>query len=282
MTVPVPAPTDAAARLAGAPDIAAFLSVWLEGGLLDGAAAETFRHYYGSFQRSFTGRTRRYYASQIAEAEALLRAQPGARVLEVGCGLGTESLWLALQGGDVTGIDLRADRVAGAQARLAVMQRLGHAQRCRFQFASVFDLPAGAQYDLIWMEQTFHHLEPREQIVRKIASLLAPGGHLVISEANAWNPALQLELLIRRGLPRVIQLTGDDGRAHPYGVERVTTAANLRRLFADAGVVCESIRHFRMFPNRPVFDRFSAFETAPGTAAILPLFLYYNYVGVRR
>ena len=283
MTTELPGrPTPLGLRFLMAKDIAAFLGLWLqERSLLKGKAAETFDTYYGSFRRSFPARMQRFYRRQIAEAESMVR--PGGRVLEIGCGLGTESLWLAMRGAHVIAIDVREDRLTGARERAAVLQReINRDLFCHFAARSVLELPEHGTFDLIWMEQTFHHLEPRADVVRKVASLLAPGGHLVISEANAWNLPLQAQLLLRRGLPRVEQLKRDDGTSVPYGVERITTAAAIREAFAHQGVECQSVRYFRMFPNHPAFDVLSGVEAAPSLAGIAPLFTHFNYVGARR
>lgn len=275
-------PTALGRRFEASTDIAAFLSVWLqERSLLQGAAATTFDTYYGSFRRSFPPRIQRFYRGQIVEAEALVR--PGGRVLEIGCGLGTESMWLALRGAHVVAIDVREDRLSAARERAVVLQReLGRDLFCHFAARSVLELPEHATFDLIWMEQTFHHLEPRVDVVRKLASLLAPGGRVVISEANAWNLPLQAQLLLRRGLPRVTLLTREDGTKVPYGLERITTATAIREAFASHGVACQSVRYFRMFPNHPAFDVLAGLEAAPALSGVAPLFTHFNYVGAKR
>lgn len=269
-------------RFEQATDIAAFLSVWLEErGLLQGEAAATFGTYYASFLRSFPLRMQRFYRDQIAEAAALVK--PGRRLLEIGCGLGTESLWLALRGAHVVAVDVREDRLGAARERHAVLQReLGRDLFCHFSHASVLDLPAHATFDLIWLEQTFHHLEPRVDVVRKIAQLLSPGGHVVISEANALNLPLQAQLLLRRGWPRVEMMDMGEGRKHPYGVERITTANAIKTAFAREGVTTRSVRHFRMFPNSPAFDALAPLEQAAAFRALPFLYTHFNYVGERQ
>lgn len=274
--------TELGAAFETAPDIAAFLKVWLSIDVLTGEPAAAFEAYYGGYRRKFPERMQRVYAGQIAEAEELVRRLPGLLVLEVGCGLGTESLWLAMAGARVTGIDLRPDRLTAAEARRRLLQQnLGRKLDCRFRLSSLLDLPERPNFDLIWMEQTFHHLEPRARMVAKAARLLKPGGHVVISEANAWNAPLQAQLFLRRGLPKVRTMRGADGREHQYGDERITTAGAIRRAFARCGVGPVSLRYFRMFPNRAVFDRLAWFETAPALRNAAPLFTHFNYVGVR-
>jgi len=260
-----------------------FLAGWLENDWLTGADASAFNTYYGSYRRSFSPRARAHYALQMTEIEGRVMANPGARVLEVGCGMGTESLWLGLQGADITGVDVRPDRLAVAVARHGVLEeQVSRKVPCRFSGISLLDFPDDEKFDFIWMEQTFHHLEPRAQAAAKIAGLLKPGGEVVISEANAWNPFLQAQLFLRRGLPKVVTMIADDGTSIAYGDERVTTAGGLRRTLARVGIAQVSVRHFRAFPNRAVFQPFAGVERALAAAHIVPLLTHFNYVGVAR
>jgi 2-polyprenyl-3-methyl-5-hydroxy-6-metoxy-1,4-benzoquinol methylase len=270
----------AASELVQAGDIAAFLSAWLTNDLLEGDVHATLDAYYQSAKRSFSGRMRRYYRNQIREAEAFVTESPHCQVLEVGCGLGTESLWLALKGAAMTAIDVRPERIACARARQQVVERqLERQLACTFDCASLFDLDTARSYDLIWMEQTFHHLEPREAVLDRIAGLLVPGGHVVISEANALNPFLQVQLFRRRGLPRVVTFADEQGRTHAYGDERIVSAGTLEGALAKRGFTCLAQRHFRIFPNHPLFDRFGDIEARLEGHAPAPLFTHFNYVG---
>src|SRR6266436_9663824 len=75
-----------------------------------------------------------------------LRVKPGARVLDVGCGVGRWSRLLAAKGADVTGIDLSPTMVEQAQRR-AVTE--GLADRCRFRVQDLSRLEIEGQFDLV-------------------------------------------------------------------------------------------------------------------------------------
>ncbi len=273
--------TDLALAVERCRDVADFLAVWLRTPRLPPREQSVLEAYYGSYIRHFPPRVRRHFAEQTRELMQTLAERPGARVLEVGCGCGTESLWMALHGATVHGIDIRNDRLEVARARRDVLSRaLGVELRCTFEDRSLFDLDI-EPVDVVWMENTFHHLEPRAQVVRRIARLLRPGGRVIVAEANALNVPLQLALLRQRGLKTVDVFVDADGRRHPYGVERITTAKRLAGLFAREGIVCRSTRHFRMFPNRPIFDRLAPIERLAEHRYLRPLATTYTYVGER-
>jgi hypothetical protein len=77
-------------------------------------------------------------------------------------------------------------------------------------------------------------------------------------------------------------MTADDGTSIAYGDERVITAGGLRRTLARIGIAQVSVRHFRAFPNRAVFQPFAGVERALAAAHIVPLLTHFNYVGVAR
>ncbi|MDP6620872.1 MAG: class I SAM-dependent methyltransferase [Alphaproteobacteria bacterium] len=259
--------------------IAEFLAWWFAEPRLPATEQAVLEEYYASFRRSFGPRMRRLYGTQVREAENLVRAAPGLRVLEVGCGLGSESLWLALQGARVTALDVRPDRLAAARTRQAVLEAaLGRHLDLDFAATPLLEFEP-EPFDLVWLEQTFHHLEPRDAVVPHLARLVAPGGYLAISEANALNPLLQAELLWRRGLPRVARRPGPDGQDMLYGVERVTTAGAIRRSFAGQGITCLALRRFRIFPNRPAFEILAALEAGLERNWLAPLLTHFNYLG---
>ena len=148
-----------------------------------------------------------------------------------------------------------------ARARKAVLEAaLGRPLPLTILTRSVLDLETGDGFDIVWMQQTFHHLEPREAMVAHITRLLAPGGRLIVSEANGLNPLLQAQLFRLRGFRTIGTIPGPDGAPIPYGFERVLTARRLARHLREAGLEEVRASHFRLLPAHPVFDRFFALE----------------------
>ena len=269
-------------RLARVEDISDFLSVWLEHKLLESSDQEVFDEYYKSYRRFFGERMRAAYSEQIKEAVKILETQPGARVLEVGFGLGTESLWLGLQGATVVAVDILRHYQETATRRKQILEKsIGRRLDCEFRRVSILDLDEEAGFDLIWAEQAFHHLEPREAVVDKIVSLVKPGGHIVISEVNALNPFLQFQLFLARGLNMYFTHVDEDGKEILIGRERIITAYRLKQIFARRRVRCKSIRYFRIFPNHPVFNGLGRVEKLLARNWLAPLQTHFNYVGQR-
>lgn len=228
-------------------NIADWLNWWLSHPVLSEATQKTFNKYYFSFKSNFSRYIQDHYQSQIAEAMACVK--PGAKVLEVGCGCGTESLWFALNGASVVGMDLETNRLAVAKERRDYINQ--HIQPIDAEFVeqNIFNVAPSGDFDMIWMEQAFHHIEPREQLPAQLSALLKPGGSIVISEANAYNPLMQLQLFKIRGFKTIVEYTDTHGTKHVYGNERISTAHRISKLFAKAGFETTCVKHFRVLPN---------------------------------
>jgi SAM-dependent methyltransferase len=259
--------------------IADFLDWWLSNPVLPAQHDALFNAYYAGYRQRFGPYIRHHYSGQSSEIAALIRAKTMPRLLEIGGGCGTEALWFALKGARVLAIDVNEERLEVARARQAIVERgIGRPLDIEFRFCSLFDLNQSNAFDLIWMEQAFHHVEPRRDVYSTIAQLLAADGHVVISEANGWNPLLQLVLFRKRGFRTVVDCSTPDGARIPYGNERITIPSVLARGFEKVGIRRESVRYFRTFPNIAAVEALMQVERAiPQFAA--PLFSHYNYVG---
>lgn len=112
-----------------------------------------------------------------------LAVPPGARVLDVGCGVGRWSCRLAARGALVTGVDLSPTMIAQARRRA---QEAGVAARCRFRVADLAALDLSQHFDLVLGVTVLQHiLDPRAlaAAMRAMGAHLAPRGRMVLLEA---------------------------------------------------------------------------------------------------
>ena len=97
------------------------------------------------------------------------------RAVDLGCGAGNYAVWLALQGFEVTGIDLSAAAVARADA----LARSKGAQ-CRFIVSDLLEPPDGfdASFDFAYDWLVLHHALPdvRPRYAANVHRMLRPGG----------------------------------------------------------------------------------------------------------
>ena len=88
------------------------------------------------------------------EIMRLLSPLEGKRVLELGCGFGRFSVFLAQQGASVTGVDIGPNLVAASNALAKVNQ-----VDCKFQTANIVSLPFESKtYDIVIGIAVLHHL----------------------------------------------------------------------------------------------------------------------------
>jgi 2-polyprenyl-3-methyl-5-hydroxy-6-metoxy-1,4-benzoquinol methylase len=121
-----------------------------------------------------------YYARhQRAVFEQLLSECPapkaGSRALDIGCGGGRWCALLAEHGYTVQGIDLQDHLVAADRARYP---------HITFECVSIQDFRPSAPFDLVSTVTVLQHIPFDDQKVAaaKIASMVNPGGHLLILE----------------------------------------------------------------------------------------------------
>lgn len=101
-----------------------------------------------------------------------------SRILDLGCGTGYTTLELLAQGFTVTGVDLSAEMVAGLREQVADSD----AERLSLKVSDVesFLEKETSLFDAIVVSALLHHLYDYENVVRRIAARLVPGGRLLI------------------------------------------------------------------------------------------------------
>lgn len=108
----------------------------------------------------------------------------GSRVLEVGCGVGAQTLLLAERspGARFTCIDVSAEHLALAQQRAEAAHLT---PRVSFVQADLHDAPFDDQaFDHVFVCFVLEHLHDPERALRSIARLLRPGGSLTVIEGD--------------------------------------------------------------------------------------------------
>lgn len=132
-------------------------------------------------------------AEQLAE---WLPARSGARVLDVGCGQGTQALVLARAGFEVTGLDLSADLLALFTATLAdepadVRARVRLVEGAGEDAASL----VGTGFDVVLCHGLLMYFADPTALIAAIADVCAPRGRVSFLVRNGLAPAMRPGLL---------------------------------------------------------------------------------------
>jgi SAM-dependent methyltransferase len=140
----------------------------------------------------------------------------GLKVLEIGCGLGTDGAQFAKAGADYTGIDLTEAATDLARTRFEIFGLPGE-----FRVADAEDLDfADASFDRVYSHGVLHHTPDTARAIREIYRVLKPGGHAIVMlyHRGSYNYRIGIRLLRRagasllkseRGIRVVHSLTGE-------------------------------------------------------------------------
>lgn len=144
-------------------------------------------------------------------APAVVHGRPIRRTVELGCGTGASTRWLASVPGvvEAVGVDLVPGTIDAATATAQA-----EASSAKFVAADVFDLPtwltADARFDLLVDCQCFHCTRTVDEVaaVQAMASLLAPGGILLCLTGNAEEPEVGPVVLTRAEITHAFEGSG--------------------------------------------------------------------------
>lgn len=194
------------------------------------------------------------FVHELVRWSGLDRLPPGARVLDVGCGIGGSARILARDYGlEVLGVSISPVQIA--RARALTPASLAH---CRFAVMDALDLDlADGSFDAVWSVEACPHMPDKQRYADELLRVLRPGGLLAVADWNRRDPS---DGAMTRGERWVMRQLLEQW-AHPE-------FASIRSLR----------RHLEQSPHAGGM----AVDTADWTAATLPSWLDSIAEGVRR
>jgi SAM-dependent methyltransferase len=148
------------------------------------AAERGSRQYFEEVER------RRYFVEPHIPPFAQFERWAERRVLEVGCGIGTDGANFARAGADYAGVDVSETSLALARQRFELFGLNG-----RFIQANGEDMAAAfepSSFHLVYSFGVIHHTPRPDAVVRQIRRLMRPDGEfrLMLYAKDSWKDAM--------------------------------------------------------------------------------------------
>ncbi len=168
-----------------------------------------------------------YVGASVEATLRRLKAAPGERLLDIGCGTGAllASLADSAESLDLTGVDLSGEMLAVARARTRPPLRLAQAAADGLPFA-------GGTFDAVVSTSAFHYFRRPSDALGEVRRVLRPGGRLVITD---WCD----DFVACRVCDLVLRLF-DRAHFRSYG------AAELGRMMVEAGFAVVSLDRYKI------------------------------------
>ncbi len=190
------------------------------------SAADTYNRAADSFDAPPLG----FWSRHGAGAVELAALQPGARVLDVGCGTGSSALPASVAvgpGGRVVGVDIAASMLARARLKAAA----AGLENLDFRCADMLDADKFGVFDSVLSVFSLFFVEDMAGLLQRLWRAVKPRGNLVVTvwAANAFQPCADIladELAAVTGVR--------DQLKRPW--ERVSEPAALHALIVRAGL----------------------------------------------
>src|SRR4029079_10437111 len=122
----------------------------------------------------------------------------GLRVLEIGCGLGTDGAQFAKAGADYTGIDLTDAAIELAEKRFELFELPGS-----FRTADAENLDfADNTFDVVYSHGVLHHTPDTAGAIKEVHRVLKPGGKAIVMlyHRDSYNYRVNISVLRRAGV----------------------------------------------------------------------------------
>lgn len=116
----------------------------------------------------------------ISEAFRQLGLKEGAKVLDIGCGAGWTTVFLAQSGYEVTGVDIVPENVEIGNKRL---KNLGLKSKIVIGDMDKLSL-LNKKYDAVLIFDALHHTTRQEEVIRRVSKHLKPGGWVLFGEPS--------------------------------------------------------------------------------------------------
>lgn len=132
---------------------------------------------------------RKYFVEPHIPGFAQFERWKGKRVLEIGCGIGTDATNFARAGADYTGVELSDKSLEIAKQRFDVFGLKGNFVACN---AEELSSHVQGPFDLVYSFGVIHHTPDQRAVVEQIRRVIDSNGEfrMMLYATNSWKTAM--------------------------------------------------------------------------------------------
>jgi ubiquinone/menaquinone biosynthesis C-methylase UbiE len=196
---------------------------------------------------------RKYFVESHIPAFAEFQRWRGKKVLEIGCGIGTDTINFARAGAFITAVDISDKTLEIAKQRAEVYGLQG---RIRFYLGNAEELNAfvpAEHYDLIYSFGTIHHTPRPERVIAQIRRYAHSGStvKIMVYHRYSWKA---FWILLKYGEGRFWQfaelIARHSEKARNCPVAYTFSLGEVRKILKRHGFKVKDIRIDHIFPYR--------------------------------
>jgi len=173
----------------------------------------------------------------------------GKKILEVGCGMGTDSRYISRKGADITSLDLSFNNVTLTLKGMRLLNLKGSGV-C----ADAENLPFKENsFDAVYSFGVLHHTPDTQKAINELLRVLKPGGKCTVMLYHKGYA--YYALLALHGYKRLFGLYTQDKLMSKYDktpLSRMYSSSEIRRIFKNFSNLDISITTFGAIQTHPV------------------------------
>ena len=175
------------------------------------------------------------------------------RILDAGCGLGSDAIFFSLLGAHVVGVDIRRKRLDIARKRVDYYEKkYGQKLHVRFHLKNILKFYDHDKFDIVWSKQSISHIHPIEDFFKVVWSNLKKGGRLIVSESNNINPYVRFNTWLVHHKSGLYTQAKDPNTLEPipYAQERIFNPLCLIGLLQKVQFRTKLVQYHGFVPTR--------------------------------